>query len=389
MRNEERRVQEPDAFVERCTEINGHTWVGSSSIILILLVTLCCTNTFADTDGLVPVVSKYTPTGPPDPGSWLNIAAALPSPSSSIQHDPLTNAFTYGGSLPLVAVPGFSVVRCGSQTITLTRPVIYYDGSLFIAREDQPLIRSALVLKTSSALARSTTHRPTTRRWLVVLDPGHGGHDTGAIGHRIVEKSINLKVARYVKSLLEQKGFQVRFTRSDDTFVELDDRPEIANRCQADLFIAIHANAQRSGTITGVETFYCDTDKRFNAIDRGRSAARTCRLDPRKFELARDPAYDIRSIIYGLIIEDSRYQSRRLAALIQQGILKQVPADDRGTKPGALRVLRFANCPAVLVEIGFISNRQEAKRLADSSYQKRIAAGIANGIAQFAAREQQ
>jgi len=363
-----------------------------SSFIICLVLAMISGNTApAGTDGIVPVVSEYTHAGPPDPGMWLNIAATLPSPAASVQHDPLTNTFTYRCAPPVAAVPGFSIVMCGSRAITLTRPVIYYDGSLFIAREDQSLIKSALMPNTRPPVTAVPQRRtiPATRKRLVVIDPGHGGHDTGAIAHRVFEKSINLKIARYVKSLLETKGFLVRLTRSDDRFTELDDRPQVANQCQADFFVSIHANAERSGTISGVETFYCDADRRFSSISRGMSAAQTCRLDPRRFGLTCEPAYDLRSIIYGLVIEDSRYQSRRLAALVQQCILKQVPADDRGTKPGALRVLRFANCPAVLVEVGFLSNRQEAKRLADSSYQKRIAAGIANGIAAFAARGQQ
>ena len=359
-------------------------------IVCLVLLMICDNDGLAGTDGPVPVVSHYTHAGPPDSGAWLNMAAALPFPVASVQRDPLTNTFTYSGGQPVVAVPGFTIVMCGSKAVTLSRPVIYYDGSLFIAREDHALIRSALASDARLAVKTAARTRTisATRKRLIVLDPGHGGHDKGAIANRIYEKTINLKIARYVKSLLEEKGFIVRFTRSDDRFIELDDRPQIANQVQADMFVSIHANAERTGRVSGVETFYCDTDRRFNPISRGRVAAQTCRLDPRKFGLTREPACDLRSIIYGLIIEDSRYQSRRLAALIQEGVLRQTSADSRGTKPGALRVLRFANCPAVLVEVGFISNRREAKLLATSSYQKRIAAGIASGIANFAAREQ-
>ena len=326
------------------------------------------------------VAAELPLSGPPDPGQWLDIAALLAAPAPAPQRDPLTDSFTYAvGQQHLTLVPGFSVIRFGSQTATLARPVIYYDGALFIAKDDSALFRQLVMPKPLPAEKQPVARtQPNPRGQLVVIDAGHGGRDTGAIANGICEKNINLRVAQYLKAALEARGFRVMLTRSDDTFIELDDRPDVANRCHADFFIAVHANSEHSGAITGVETFYCDSDAGRGPIStRSGSAGRTRTSQTRK-------SANVRSVMYAAAT-DSR-QSRQLASFLQRGILDHVPADDRGIKPKALRVLRFADCPAALVEVGFLTNRQEARLLNDSSYEKRLAEGIADGLLKFAAR---
>jgi len=307
------------------------------SVMYGLLATLC-TAAYAHTDAPpAPSASHVEYSSMPDPGKWVQMGGIMPSAVKTTR-DPLTASFTYGCARQLTFVPGFSVARFGSETVSLSQPVMYYDGDLFVSKEDVPIIRPMLQVRPAPRKTDPPQPRAAQRKTLVVIDPGHGGRDTGAIANGLLEKDINISIARALKQLLEAKGYQVKLTRSDDRFIELDDRPDVANRCQADFLISIHANSERTGSITGIETFYCGND------------------------------------------------SRQFAGIIQQSVADHAAVDSRGTKSGRLRVLRYANCPAVLVEVGFMSNRGEARRLADPDYQKRLAAGIANGLAKYISR---
>ena len=351
------------------------------AVVCWLLIGVCFA-TGAEAAGSLPSFLPRHRPARPNSAQWTSVQAVLPQGTPPPTRDPLTHAFTFNTRRALTIVPGFSQIKFGTQATALSKPAIHHEGELFICRAD------ALRLKSLISTAADSTTRTTQRRrekLLIVIDPGHGGHDPGASGHGIREKDVNLKVATNLKPILESQGFEVKLTRADDTFIRLEERPAIANRLRADLFVSIHTNSEPSGRVTGIETFYCDKDRRYNPIARGLAAAKNGRLDALKLGLTYEPDSEMRKIVFGLLIEDARYKSRRLAAVVQNTLVEHMAAASRGTKPGALRVLRLVNCPGILIETGFLSNRYEAARLRDPAYQAKLAKGIAKGLVRYAA----
>lgn len=174
---------------------------------------------------------------------------------------------------------------------------------------------------------------------LVALDPGHGGEDEGCSRQEILEKDVNLQIAKAVESRLLAMGYQVMFTRDDDTSLTLDQRVELANAAGADAYISIHQNAceEQSSDISGIETWYNE--------DKGEQG------------------------------------SKRLAQLVHNDVILYTEARDRQViADETLRVIRETNMPACLVETGFLSNRKEREKLCSEEYQERIAEGIVSGI---------
>ena len=177
-------------------------------------------------------------------------------------------------------------------------------------------------------------------KFTVVIDPGHGGPDPGAIGiGGIRETDVVLEVSKIVKNLLSKKGVKVRLTRKNEVDLDLPPRVSVANNTDADIFVSIHANASRGKRrdINGLETFYY----------RG-------------------------------------WRGRLLAKKIQKQILRVSPGSpDRGVKQGRFYVIKNTRMPAVLVEIGFLTGRLDARRLEKTSHRKRLAYAIAKGILEY------
>jgi len=346
------------------------------------LLTVSCLLLEAHAEQSRPLFLRRRPVIAPDPTEYVPLARVVPGLPAA-RRDPISRECTFAARRTLVLVPGFSQVKAGDQTIALSRPVLYHSGRLFIPAKDADRLKRAV--NDSRQLSATAAPVALTRadRRVVVIDPGHGGHDPGAIRHGVREKDVNLKIARLLKKLLAAKDFSVTMTRTTDRFIELEERAAIANRLQADYFISIHANSEPSGNISGVEVYYCDSSARYDPVARGLLAARTYKLDALKLGFVHQPTTNVIKITYGLLIEDARRQSRKLAAAVCSEVSRRLGAASRGARPGPFRVLRHANCPAVLVETGFLSHRGEVKRLADPSYQKRIAQAIADALARY------
>jgi len=218
--------------------------------------------------------------------------------------------------------------------------------------------------------------------FVVVLDPGHGGADAGAIGPGgTLEKDLVLSVAKKAgESLKKTPGVKVLFTRTDDTFVTLEDRTTFANNSGADVFVSIHANAARRKAAVGVETFFLsldatDDEARLTAVYENAGAA-----VPLKYSADND---EVREILVDLENNVAHHLSAMLAETIQSKVFEAGGREDRGVKQAPFVVLYGAAMPAVLVEIGFVSNKVEEKRLASIIEQERIAASITEGITAF------
>ncbi|MBU0679382.1 MAG: N-acetylmuramoyl-L-alanine amidase [Verrucomicrobia bacterium] len=196
----------------------------------------------------------------------------------------------------------------------------------------------------------------------VVLDPGHGGQDSGAQGKRKVqEKRVVLDVSRRAAKILEKSGVNVRMTRSGDRFIELEERAKLAARWKADLFVSVHANSSTSSKASGIESFvlalpgYHSTN---SSLDR-----------PPPTQKARANKFDAANVILGYYL--------------QREMLERTGAEDRGLRRARFVVLKEAPCPAALVECGFVSNKSEEAKMLDAGYRQAIAEGIAKGILDY------
>jgi N-acetylmuramoyl-L-alanine amidase len=217
----------------------------------------------------------------------------------------------------------------------------------------------------------------------IVLDAGHGGHDPGATGPTgLMEKDVVLDVTRRVARLVEDKlGIKVLLTRDGDHFVPLKDRTGFANRERADLFVSIHANAHRELVHEGVETYFLSSE----ATDS--SARQLAEMENSVIHLERGPAGRGREAVLRTIFSDlgqSRFQqeSSRLAEVVQDAMTESLSIPSRGVKQAGFYVLSAA-MPAVLVEIGFVTNPREERRLRETSYRDEIARAIFSGLADY------
>jgi N-acetylmuramoyl-L-alanine amidase len=213
----------------------------------------------------------------------------------------------------------------------------------------------------------------------VVIDAGHGGHDTGAIGRRGTrEKDVTLSIARRVSELLADRGLEVILTRDEDSFVSLEDRARIANEAKGDLFISIHCNAASDRRIRGVETFTLNV-----ASDRY-----SIRLAARENAQSEKSLSDLQFILADLATRAHTEESERLAERVQKSVVaslsREYPGiEDHGTKQALFYVLLGAKMPAILVETSFLSHLEEEKRLASRAYQSDLAEAIASGVQGF------
>jgi N-acetylmuramoyl-L-alanine amidase len=215
----------------------------------------------------------------------------------------------------------------------------------------------------------------------VVIDPGHGGKDPGAIGPRgLREKDITLYVGEKLGKILKEKhGVKIVYTRNKDKFVPLNDRTEMANSNKADLFISIHTNASRQRNTRGIETYFLNWTNNTEAM---RVAARENKISFKKMKKMQD---ELQMILQDLARKNKNEESMRLAHSVQNAMVNTLKKDyrhveDLGVKYALFYVLVGAEMPSILVEISFISNREEEKMLSRASYKNRIAEAIARGI---------
>lgn len=217
----------------------------------------------------------------------------------------------------------------------------------------------------------------------IVIDPGHGGKDPGALGRRSKEKDIVLSVALKLKSRLEKElGVEVLLTRNDDSFLTLQERTRFANENQADVFISLHCNAAQNTGSSGVEVFILSTARTTDA----RAVEALENSVVIEFEGGKEAMKeydDLAFILADLQQSEQLEESSDLAVRLQTELVSKTNASDRGVKQAGFFVLRGAFMPSVLVELGFITNEEEERKLLSSRYQDEIVSAITNGIKSF------
>jgi N-acetylmuramoyl-L-alanine amidase len=211
----------------------------------------------------------------------------------------------------------------------------------------------------------------------VVIDPGHGGHDPGARAKGVTEADVVLDVAlRLEQLLLKQPGVEVMLTRRTDVFIPLEERTELANREDADLFLSIHVNAHRSPKARGVETYFLNfasnPDAQAVAARENAASGRTMHSLP--------------DIVRAITLNNKLDESRDFATLVQRAMIDRLRAHDvrdLGVKQAPFVVLIGAGMPSVLAEISFVTNPQEGKLLKANAYRQRIAEALFDGVTQY------
>ncbi len=196
---------------------------------------------------------------------------------------------------------------------------------------------------------------------LVVLDPGHGGQDSGAVCAGVQEKDLTLDIAQRVDRLLQAEGVTTLLTRTGDSYVSLADRAAVANRSRDCIFVSIHFNEGTKNASAGIETYYAE------------------------HQVAERPpiASWLPFLQHAVLDTTSNVESESLAGFIQDALVARTQAVDRGTKAGQFYVITNVRRPAVLVEGGFLSNKDDVARLTSEDYREQMAAAITEGVLKY------
>jgi len=214
----------------------------------------------------------------------------------------------------------------------------------------------------------------------IVIDAGHGGHDTGTIGpNGLLEKDLVLDVSLRLGRMLQGKmGADVIYTRDDDTFIPLETRTAIANQHQADLFISIHANSSQDPAARGVETYYLNFNPSPDALE----------VAARENAVSEKSVHELGDLVKKIALKEKVEESREFAADVQHSLYvglagKEKTLRDRGVKKAPFIVLIGANMPSILAEISFVSNPGDERKLQTPEYRQKIAESLYKGVARY------
>jgi N-acetylmuramoyl-L-alanine amidase len=243
-------------------------------------------------------------------------------------------------------------------------------------------------------LVRPGVNEPRDRREVVsplrvmVLDAGHGGHDPGATGPTgLTEKELVLDVTRRVRKMVEDRlGIKVLLSRDSDTFIALRDRTSYANRERADVFVSIHANAHRQAASEGVEIYFLSSEATDSAARQVAALENAVTSFEKPAPGGRARADVVKSILWDLAQSEFQAESSQLAETVLDSMTRSLRIPNRGVKQAGFYVLGGAAMPAVLIEIGFVTNPREERKLRDSKYRDEIAAAIYAGLAEYKRR---
>lgn len=284
-------------------------------------------------------------------------------------------------------------LRLGQNTLTSSRLVIdlqrYERHRLLILRAPDRIVVDVYGPRSGGEVLRwpraegagpsSRLSMELRRIQTVVIDPGHGGKDPGAIGvGGLREKSLNLRLAKMLGARLEQQGFEVVYTRSDDRTLSLEERTVIAEAAHGDLFVSIHANASTRRGTRGIEIYSLDENHERHSLE---VAARENGVDPSEVD-------SLQRAMAKLHVSEVSEHSVRLAKTVHASLLSGLQAKfsrvpDLGVKKGPFYVLFLSSMPAILLESGFLTNKHDAKLLRSEAYLMAMAEHLAAGLRQY------
>jgi N-acetylmuramoyl-L-alanine amidase len=300
----------------------------------------------------------------------VDVARIVPDERSGVQPAAVEPQPPAAASLPPSLVRGGTSNGSGSRSKALksstTKPDLIQPSSVPApTRDGQATLTRTLGLKIGR----------------IVIDAGHGGHDTGTIGPTgLMEKDLCLDVALRLGKIIQQRlpGADVVYTRSDDTFVPLEERTHIANEAKADLFISIHANSSHDHGARGIETYYLNLKGSPDAME----------VASRENATAQESIHDLEDMVKKIARSEKIDESREFAADIQDSLAKRIqkqykPVKDRGVRKAPFVVLIGADMPSILTEISFLSNPADEQLLKKPDHRQRVAEGLYQGVASY------
>lgn len=304
---------------------------------------------------------------------YLSVSELARCYGAKVQVNERTGVYTFNlGKRQVRLMPGFDVAYVDGEAVNLKAPVAFNDsGELSVPAQ---LLRPAGGAPDSIPLRR------------VILDAGHGGQDSGALGAaRTMEKDVSLAVALRLKEGLEARGVEVIMTRGGDRFVPLDQRSDSANRSGADLFLSIHCNACPGGGISGVETFAQSP----SVTDAQRARKASVRHDPVDLipGAAKRMSPAAEQAVWSAYLAQQRRQSLALAKCLQGEMVRALGEADRGVKVKNLAVLRETYIPAALAEVGFITDVSTERQMRSPAYRQKVADALLAGLGRYARSE--
>jgi N-acetylmuramoyl-L-alanine amidase len=336
---------------------------------------------------------EYRTFTPPPGQNAFEVSARLASPSS-FDAPPMVRSQPSAPSATANLVPRLSPPAINSAI----NPVIKPAPAGVLAKVSTPMAPSsiapapalvptpapemaALPAKRNSLGGRSMIRVLGLKVGRIVIDPGHGGHDTGTVGPEgLREKDLVLDVSKRLGALIEERmNSEVIYTRSDDTFIPLEQRTDIANQAKADLFLSIHANSSPLRSAAGVETYYLNFTTSKAALD----------LAARENAGSQKSIFELQDLLEKIALKDKVDESREFANRIQSALYSfsaknDAHARDRGVRKAPFVVLIGASMPSVLAEIGFISNAHDESIMKRAEYRQRLAESLYKGLASYA-----
>lgn len=278
-------------------------------------------------------------------------------------------------------VEGSRFVLLNNSIEKMESPAVLYMGALMVPVS---FVQTRMLDKKDSFIARpaKSTRKGQYLLGKVVIDAGHGGKDPGALGRcGLVEKDAALDIAKKLKEKLEAEGFQAFLTRSNDKFIALSKRSQIANNYNADFFVSIHVNSAKTKSAKGFEVYYLSEAGDEAAKRLAESENASLKFEEASYKV--NSGNNLEAILWDLVSTENRAESIQLANNISREARKGLWVNSRGVKSANFYVLKGARMPAILVEVGFISNRDEEERLKDPGYRDRVAQAIAEGILNY------
>jgi N-acetylmuramoyl-L-alanine amidase len=299
----------------------------------------------------------------------------VPSTVASLKHEKLRPELT--PDVADEAKPAKSGSRSSSSSSSLRRKKSRSGAAASDTADLRPETREA---RPTAAGDRSLIRALGLKIGKIVIDAGHGGHDTGTIGpNGLLEKDVVLDVAKRLGRLLEARlGAEVIYTRQDDTFIPLETRTAIANRERADLFISIHANSSRDSDARGVETYYLNFTSSPEALE----------VAARENAVSEKSIHELQDLVKKIALKEKIEESREFAGDVQESLygglaLNNAGIRNRGTKKAPFIVLIGANMPSILAEISFVSNPTDERKLETSEHRQRIAESLYRGVSKY------
>lgn len=340
--------------------------------ILLAMIAICGCATVAP-KGALPGYSL-------DGVNYLSLVSLCDANSINWEYDLITrNILMSRDNHKINLRVGEKMVLVDGAPQYLKHPVDIYEGLVVVPLKFKEQIFDSLF---KVYIPRKDVAMLPIRIKKVVIDAGHGGNDPGAIGRTgSREKHVNLDIAKRLGTLLKQEGIQVIMTRSTDNFISLGNRVDIANDSQADLFVSIHANANRVKSLTGFEVYYPAID--IDDSRRALYAAQHARLNLGN-SFYSTPSLNLKATLWDMIYNYDRAESIRLGRLICNVIERDLDCRILGIKGARFQVLKGVRVPAVLIEVGFLSNSGEENFLKNSYYRQKIAQGIKEAILNYA-----